>query len=105
MTLPDNELEALYQRLVKALNPEEIFGSLDGLDREGKLAAISKSYRYLAKAVHPDLYREASARIQHIAQEAFKEVNDLYHQAENKVKNGVSDWPSRRQHHPPMPKP
>ena len=88
MTLPDNELEALYQRLVKALNPEEIFGSLDGLDREGKLAAISKSYRYLAKAVHPDLYREASARIQHIAQEAFKEVNDLYHQAENKVKNG-----------------
>lgn len=78
----NQELSMIHRMVMGADCPEKIFGSSANLD------SIKKTYRQLARVLHPDLYH-SRAEEKVIAEESFKKLNDFYEKAQERLKNGV----------------
>lgn len=79
------ELALIAQKLSGAINPEDIFGSLEGVDdrvKEGR-----SIYRQLSKATYPDLFLALGQKA--VAEAAFKKLNELWEAAQLKLQNGT----------------
>ncbi len=82
----DADLEQCTQRLREAQSPEDVFGSFEGSGEE-QLKQATVVYRQLAKAVHPDRYRQNGD--QTAAHEAFKALQYWWREAQAKIKLGI----------------
>ena len=86
----DAELSVLYRNLNAAVCAEDLFGVPPNISLENKqkLTEIIKNiYRRLAQIAHPDHHRDAPSR--ELAQEAFVQLNRLYHSALTKIEKGI----------------
>ena len=75
------DLQQTLQKLTTATTPEAVFGDLS----EPLTSALSRSYRHLARCVHPDHNQHAIGE----AEAAFKLLQQWHLQAEQKVANGT----------------
>jgi hypothetical protein len=80
------ELERICTSLYQAHSPEEIFGNLVGTQAE-MLDAARRTFRQMAKAVHPDLY-EGTADFDK-ASAVFKKLAQFWEQAQIRIEHGV----------------
>lgn len=79
------ELEAIARKIGQAENPEDLFGSLEGVeDREEQGHSI---YRNLSTLAHPNAYRDGEEI--RLAEEAFKKLSALWEIARTKLRNGT----------------
>jgi curved DNA-binding protein CbpA len=82
----NHQLDQIAAQLRQAQTPEEIFGKVPA-SREDCLAAIKKSYRTLAKVIHPDLYLAADEK--KMAHAAFEQLLRWLQLAEEKARLGI----------------
>lgn len=78
-----NSLKLVYQKLVRARCPEDIFGELKG--KSDKLKLLKHHYRYLVRQVHPD----KNVKEQHMASEATIILTEFYNMAKEDISNGT----------------
>jgi serine/threonine protein kinase len=79
----DAELQVTAQLIERATSPEEVFGTLSGNQAD----ALKSVYRRLSKVVHPDRYTDEEDRAR--AELAFRALQNLLEQAEEKIKFGI----------------
>jgi serine/threonine protein kinase len=82
-----NELDVVYDRLVKAKCPEEIFGKLDAKTGAEKENALKSQYHYLLKAVHADHVSDPKQK--HMADEATRVLIEQYKLAKDSLAAGT----------------
>jgi len=82
-----NTLEKVYEQLLQAVCPEDVFGNITVQGDEGK-EQVKRIYRDLAKIVHPDLYPSDRNRNE-MAKEAFQILNKFNEQAEKSLGEGT----------------
>lgn len=80
-------LTEVYQKLLGAVCPEDIFGEIPEAGEPGK-KAIKKVFRDLSKIVHPDLYVGDNNKTI-MAKEAFQILNALNAEAEKRLEMGT----------------
>ena len=76
-----NELQIIADFLSRAMCPEDVFGKLVNQEED-----LKHSFRKLAKAVHPDLYVDSSAK--ELATKWFKELEKMRGFAEEAIMKG-----------------
>ncbi|HEY7125316.1 MAG TPA: hypothetical protein VH540_15285 [Ktedonobacterales bacterium] len=79
----DAELQVTAQLIERAKVPEEVFGTLSGNQAD----ALKGVYRRLSKVVHPDRYTDPDDRAR--ADQAFRALQNLLEQAEERIKYGM----------------
>lgn len=80
-------LSEVYQKLLGAVCPEDIFGEIIE-QGENARKKIKKVFRDLSKIVHPDLYVGDNNKMI-MAKEAFQILNDLNAEAEKRLEAGT----------------
>lgn len=81
-----DELNFLYEQINQAVSPEDIFGQFaPGKINQEKEDEIKKTFRRLAKIVHPDRF---GPDLNEVATETFAKLNQFYERALEKIKNG-----------------
>lgn len=78
------ELERIHREILKAVVPEDIFGSLSSGDVNDRLEKVRKTYWNLTKTVFPDHYRDDPENFK-MAEESYKQLNILARQARAKI--------------------
>ncbi len=81
----NQELELIASRLAQANRPEDVFGEIKAC-AEDMLPTLKRSYRAIAKIVHPDVYR--TKQDQALAQTAFNLLTDWFNKAQAMVQSG-----------------
>jgi len=84
---PSKTLSEVYQKLLGAVCPEDIFGEI-GEQGEDAKKKVKKVFRDLSKIVHPDLYVGDSNKTV-MAKEAFQILNGLNAEAEKRLEAGT----------------
>ncbi len=79
----DAELQVTAQLIAQAKSPEEVFGPLNG----NQANTLKGVYRRLSKVVHPDRYTDTEDRA--LAEQAFRILQNLLEQAEEKITYGL----------------
>lgn len=79
-----NALEVVYNVIIQASSPWNVFGDLSP-DPAGEL---KKKYRHLSKIIHPDLFK-TDPKASHMANEAMRELNHLHQVAGEQIANGI----------------
>lgn len=84
----DNSLIIIYQKLVKARSPIEVFGTFKSHDTQEQLLQLKHQYRYLVRQVHPDK-NPSNPKEQHMASEATNILMEYYNTAKEAISNGT----------------
>ncbi len=84
--MEDSELDQLSALLARARSAEEIFGQLAGTRAE-MFEAARRTFRHMAKVLHPDSYQRASEVDR--ADAAFKKLMRFWEQARMSIENGT----------------
>lgn len=83
-----SELEAICERIIVAVFPEDIFG-VDS-DKASQFERIKKIYHQLARKVHSDtLGPHVAQSVTKKADKAFTALTELYEKARQKIRNGT----------------
>ena len=93
----DNSFNIIYQNLVRARTPEEVFGTFKSTDPTEQLAELKKQYRYLILQVHPDKHT-FDAKEQHMAGEATSILAGYYNTVRESISNGTYGTGTTRRH-------
>jgi len=95
----DNSFTIIYQKLVRARSPEEVFGTFKSPDPQEQLSKLKSQYRYLIRQVHPDK-NTSHSKEQHIASEATNILTEHYNTAKEAISNGTYGTSiTKRYHH------
>lgn len=90
----DPGLVQLYDSLVGAMCPEDVFGALEPADGGSRDEALDASFRRLARACHPDRFHGSSDPDERdVAGEAFRRLTAFRARAEVKLAAGT--WGQR----------
>ena len=90
----DPGLVQLYDSLVGAMCPEDVFGALETADGGNRDEALEASFRRLARACHPDRFHGSSDPDERdVAGEAFRRLTAFRARAEVKLAAGT--WGQR----------
>jgi len=80
-------LQSVYEKLVHANGPEDIYGPLSGSTESEMLQGLKKLHHYLIKVVHPD--KCGNTKDEYMANEATSTLMKLYNEAMDKIRLGV----------------
>jgi serine/threonine protein kinase len=84
-----NNVALIATRLIAAKHPEDVFGALGSGEQDARLLAVTKAYRHIVLAVHPDRCTAEPEDTRKLAQDAFAHLTALKSQAEAKVRAGT----------------
>jgi serine/threonine-protein kinase Stk1 len=85
MSATKDELYRMYDILVKAKGPDDIFGTI----LSSNFDDIEKHYKNIVRITHPDLFN-SDATLRHMAEEATKLLNQYYQESKDIVSGKVS---------------
>ena len=85
------ELQILHDNLMQAQYPEDVFGET------ASQADVSRTFRQMARVVHPDRYN-GDVEARDLAGVAFQKLNEFHEQAETQFEAGT--WGQRKRSEP-----
>jgi nicotinate (nicotinamide) nucleotide adenylyltransferase len=86
-----SELKIVYDQIIQAVSPEDIFGKLDDqIEKSEKLKSIKRIYRRITRVIHEDVCPD----FKEMAHDAFVKLQALYKKAEEKIENGTYGIPT-----------
>jgi hypothetical protein len=80
--------------ILKAVEPEQVFGKLDEKDR-GQVEQLRSTYQYMARAFNPDLDPKATVKAKKKASAVMAALNVPWDAAEAKIEAGTYAQPTR----------
>ena len=93
----DNSFVIIYQHLVKARSPEEVFGTFKSADSKEQLLQLKHNYKFLISQVHPDKH-DSDPKEKHMAGEATSILTDYYKVAQENISAGIYGTSTTKRH-------
>lgn len=93
----DNSFSIIYQNLVRARYPEEVFGAFKSADIKEQLSQLKNKYRHIIMKVHPDRH-SSDSKEKHMADEATRILNVFYNTAQEIISDGTYGTSTTKRH-------
>src|SRR5690349_7904809 len=83
--LSTTELERLLERVENARRPEDLFAALTLPTLEEKTSRLKQEWRFFARVLYPDLYRDLDEAAKQRVSDAFAKVSSFHDTMEERL--------------------